>query len=241
MRKFSIFVVVIIFFAAVYFIINSDNESTSINSAFSKTISEVKKMIKFSSSHKIESGLEKEQNTFGSSSSSADQTQTQAQDADLMQFTTEELKKWIATEARSMNFTSLDTEAKQIELKAQAQSLQLEQLAVLSEVAIDASQPINDRILSAYLISLNPTSSSLQVLSEVAKSEIPDNGPLVPHSEAELKNSQELAIRYMQIDELFTRAKTDSNAYDKLSRLADEARSAQVRSYAKKKLLEIKK
>lgn len=239
MRKFSLFVMVIFFFAAVYFIINSDDESTSINSAFSKTISEVKNMIKFSSSHKSESGLEKEQNTFGSSPSSADQTQ--AQDAALMQFTAEELKKWISTEARSMNSTSLDTEAKQIELKAQAQSLQLEQLAVLSEVALDASQPINDRILSAYLISLNPTSSSLQVLSEVAKSEIPDNGPLVPHSEAELKNSQELAIRYMQIDELFERAKTDSNAYDKLSRLTDEARSAQVRSYAKKKLLEIKK
>lgn len=158
----------------------------------------------------------------------------------LHELKTEELKKWVAEEARAMNTTNKDTESLQIKLQAQAQTLVPQQLAVLKDLAIDSKLPINDRIFSAYLIVLNHSGQSQESLFNVAKAEVPDLGPILPHSEAELKHTQELAIRYMQVDELFERAKTDANALDKLKLLVQEAQSAQVRSYAEKKLKELK-
>ena len=236
MRKIGLFVVVIGFFALLYLLTNS--ESFLYSKKLGNTLSEVKKMITKPSTDENKVVMEDSQEVLVSNLVSADETQ--AQPLVLHKMEPQEFKKWVVNEARSMNSTNLDTDAKQIELKAQAQTLQIEQIQILSELAMDASQPINDRILAAYLIRLNSESYSLQALSDVAKTEIPVSGPIVPHSESELKNAQELAIRYMQIDELFERAKTDTNAYDKLNQLTQEAHSAQVRSYAKKKLSELK-
>lgn len=158
----------------------------------------------------------------------------------LHEMKSEELKKWVAIEARAMNSTNKETEIEQIKLQAQAQTLLPQQLAVLKDLAIDSRLPINDRIFSAYLIVLNQAEQSQVFLFNVAKAEVPDSGPMHPHSESEIKHTQELAIRYMQVDELFERAKTDTNALDKLKLLAQEAQSAQVRSYAEKKLKELK-
>ena len=139
-----------------------------------------------------------------------------------------------------MNSTNKDTEIEQIKLQAQAQTLLPQQLAVLKDLAIDSRLPINERIFSAYLIVLNQAEQSQESLFNVAKTEVPDFGPIHPHSESELRHTQELAIRYMQVDELFQRAKTDANALDKLKLLTKEAQSAQVRSYAEKKIKELK-
>lgn len=158
----------------------------------------------------------------------------------LSEYTSVELKKWVEIEARAINMTNNNTAEKQIKMRAQAQTLNFQQLEILQNLATDTKLPINDRILSAYLISLNTSTQSEDSLFNVAKTEVPDFGPIAPHTEAELKHTQELAIRYMQIDELFHRAQTDANALDKLRLLATEAQYAQVRSYAEKKLKELK-
>lgn len=158
----------------------------------------------------------------------------------LGSLTSEQLKYWVQDQAKSMNSVQNKTDEVQLRLKAQARTLTPDQLILLKDAATNFSLPINDRILSAYMISLNPTSESSEKLFEVAKTEVPDLGPIRPHTEAEIRHTQELAIRYMQIDELFQRAKIDANARDKLKLLSFEASSEQVRSYAKKRLQELK-
>ena len=152
----------------------------------------------------------------------------------------EALKKWLNAESGWLNSTQNNSDEQQIRFRAQAQTLVPAQLQVLREFALDSAGPINDRILSAYMITLNTSPDSKEILFEVAKSDLPDHGPILPHSEAELKHTQELALRYMEVDELFERAKTDANARDKLKLLVVEAQSAQVRSYAEKKLKQLK-
>lgn len=148
----------------------------------------------------------------------------------------EALKKWLKDESAALNSTQNNSDEQQIRFRAQAQTLLPRQLQVLKDFAVESTGPINDRILSAYMITLNTAPESKESLFDVAKTDLPDNGPILPHSEAELKHTQELALRYMQVDELFERAKTDANARDKLKLLVLEAQSAQVRSYAEKKL-----
>ncbi len=160
--------------------------------------------------------------------------------ANFQNFNSEQLQNWVKNEARKLDSTNNNTGEKQIELRAQAQILSAPQIKQLLELAVNSKLAINDRILSAYLISLNTSEQSQEALLDVAKTEIPDFGPTLPHSEAELRHTQETAIRYMQIDELFKRAKTDARALDKLKLLSQEAESAQIRSYADKKHKEAK-
>lgn len=242
MRKLILFIVVL-GFLAIYFYTNKQTETSFLN----KSINTVRKMMMNSSSNPEQAKKEAQENSISTQGASPninsfDQTQNLKENSNenLQNLTPEELKKWISIEAHSMNSTSLDSDSKQIELKAQAQTLDIKQLVVLGELAVNSNYPINDRILSAYLISLNPETQSLEILFNVAKTEVPSSGPITPHSESEIKNSQELAIRYMQIDELFMRAKTNANAYDKLRALSEQAASAQIRSYAQKKLQELK-
>lgn len=237
MRK-LIFIILLVGFSAIYYYStdsavlqdkNSVFKNSPKNSIVQQAIFDIKNMVKNSTVFQDETSIE---------TSTANQDQNLP--ISLQNLATEELKKWVLSESNSMNSAYNNTEEKQIKLKAQAQTLGSEQIETLKELATNSSLPINERILSAYLISLNSAAASLQSLYDVAKSEVPDVGPIVPHSEAELRHTQELAIRYMQIDELFVRAKTDANAKDKLKLLLQLASSEQVRSYAQKKLVELK-
>ncbi len=227
MRK-LILIILIVLFSALYYYSNTQPESSILHKSIAKM------------------------NLLAKNSTSATQVATDAKPEeatapvnpekykDLQVVTAEELKKWLASESQSLNSTHNDSDEQQIRFRAQAQTLKPLQLQLLTLQAIDSTLPVNERIFSAYMIGLNTLPESQSSLFEVAQSEIPDRGPIVPHSEAELKHTQELAIRYMEIDELYERAKTDGNARDKLKLLMLEARSAQVRSYAEKKLKELK-
>lgn len=236
MRK-LIFIILLVGFSAIYYYSTLQDE----NSIVQKTISDVKNMVKNSTVFKKDTDTNKH-GSMATTSIAATSSEASGDSAmvSLQSLTTEELKKWISSESNSMNSAYNNTEEKQIKLKAQAQTIAPEQFETLKEMAIYSGLPINERILSAYLISLSSAAPSLQNLYDVAKSEVPDVGPIVPHSEAELKHTQELAIRYMQIDELFERAKIDANAKDKLKLLVQTASSEQVRNYAQKKLQELK-
>lgn len=229
MRK-LVLIILIVLFSAIYYFSNSGAKAVIKNSVSSF------------------SALIKNSTTAGPAVASAPVISADATGAVAVQeieqslglLAPEALVRWLGSESGAMNSTQNETEELQIRFRAQAQTLLPIQLTVLRDFAVSPEKPINDRILSAYMISLNSSSASQEALFDVAKSELPDNGPILPHSEAELKHTQELAIRYMQIDELFERAKTDTNARDKLKLLVVEAQSAQVRSYAEKKLKEIK-
>jgi|GEM_PF-4194026 len=233
MRKFIFIVILFSLFAVYYSTQNTEHtnnqnyiKNSAKNNIIQQAIFDVKKMVKNSTDFLIKPSIAE-----GESEDVIRALQNLTSD--------EEFKTWITTESRAMNLASNNTDIKQIQLKAQAQKLETKQIKILKEIAINSSLPINERILSAYLISLNPAEFSQQSLYDIAQTEVPDTGPILPHTESEIKRTQELAIRYMQIDELFQRAKTDSNALDKLKLLVDSASSEQVRSYAQKKLKEL--
>jgi hypothetical protein len=228
------FIILLVSFTAFYYFSKPLNDNLS----FDKTIGSVKNMFK-NSTNVANLGAGDQLGSQNASNALAPNDVANPK-ANLQNFNLEQLQNWVKIEARRMDSTNNNSQEKLIELRAQAQTLAATQIKKLQELAINSELPINDRILSAYLISLNSSGLSQEALFDVAKTEIPDFGPILPHSEAELRHTQETAIRYMQVDELFQRAKKDTNALDKLKFLSQEAESAQVRSYAEKKYKEVK-
>lgn len=157
----------------------------------------------------------------------------------LQNYSREELGQWIKAQARALDSTTNSDES-QIRIKAQARTLNPIQLPYLMELALNLSEPANERIFSAYLLTMSDLPESLKAMYEIAAKELPELGPINPHSAAEVHHAEELALRYMQIDELFHRATTDANALKNLRLLGQGPAPERVRTYAQKKLQELK-
>ncbi len=149
------------------------------------------------------------------------------------------LNDWLRQEAVSMDMTNNDVAQVEIKLRASANTLKPEQLKELVSKALSFNTPANERILSAYLLTLNSSDASTGAQFDLAKEALPDLGPALPHSEAELRRTQELALRYMEVDQLAEKAKTDSNARDNLKLLLTQAKSEEVRRYVARKIKEL--
>lgn len=150
-----------------------------------------------------------------------------------------ELDEWIENESTSLDSLHNKTQNVEVRMKAQARTLRPEQLKELQIKAVDSERGINSRILSGYLVTLATDPAALQAQVEIAGSALPALGPPTPHSEDELKRSQELAIRYVQVDELYERAKTDAEALKSLKQLAQTALEPAVRKYAAGRVKEL--
>ena len=223
MRKVA-FIIIVLCISAIYYFSISKGEQSIVQQGFLK----IQKMVKNSTSAPAPAVLT-------TTAVSNDSTQN------LETLNTQDLKTWINTEARAMDSTANNTDEALVKIKAQARSISHGQLVELTQLALNPQQPANSRIFAAYLLNLSELPESQSAMFALAKSALPDTGPVVPHSEAEVKHGQELAIRYMQVDELFNRAKSDPDALDKLKALAGEADSERVRTYSQKKLQELKK
>lgn len=150
-----------------------------------------------------------------------------------------QLNDWLRSEAVSMNMTNNDTVQVEVKLRASAKTLKPEQIKILSLKVSDTNAPANERILAAYMLTLNPTEASVEAQFDQAKEPLHDFGPPHPHSEAELKRTQELALKYMEVDRLAELAKTDANVRDKLKLLVTTAGSEEVRNYVTRKIKEL--
>ncbi len=149
------------------------------------------------------------------------------------------LQEWLEKEAPKLDNLNNNTEETEIKLRALVQALNIEQKQYLVQASLDTKLPINQRLLSAYMNTLNDSDSSLDQLQEIAQRELPDVGEVRPHTEAEVRYGQEMAIRYMQVDELARRAKTDANAYNKLKLLSQSSELKQIRDYAARRLKDL--
>ena len=158
----------------------------------------------------------------------------------LSLFSPEQLKTWVEQDSKTMNSVDHNTQEVDIRLRAQAKTLQPEQLSVLSQMATDIKLPANSRVFSAYVLTLTEQPQAIENMKDLASKALPDFGPVLPHSEAELRRTQELALRYMQVDEIAERAKTDANAKNNLILLSTSAESEEVRAYALRKLKSLK-
>lgn len=161
-------------------------------------------------------------------------------DENLQSYDSEKLKKWVSVQGSSMNYSEHSTEQLEIRLRAQARTLTELQMVQLREIAESATQPVNERIFASYLLSLNESPAAVEQIFSAAMAELTDHGPSIPHSEAEIRNAQEMALRYMQIDALFERAQTDANARNKLKLLSEQSASESVRGYARRRLQELR-
>lgn len=121
----------------------------------------------------------------------------------------ERFKAFIQTEAKTLDNPKVNTEAKQTTLIERASQLDDVEKYYLKTATLDTNQPINERILSVYLLSLSTGSTAQSLVNEIAQTPLPDHGPSAPHSEAEIRNSQELALRYMAIDKLVQNYKSN--------------------------------
>lgn len=237
MRKSAVIIIVLIFISAIYYFVKPVADS----SRLSEAVTRVKQL----TANAAGFGAAAPASADGTAAAGAVPAVSgdgsgAAAPVSLQNLTPPQLQAWIRQESRPMDSTRNNTDELQLRLRAQAQTLTPEQLPVLTALARDSGQPVNSRILAAYILSLNGSAASTAALYQVAGSTPTDHGPSVAHSEAELKNAQELAIRYMQVDELFARAARDPAARRSLEQLTQTAGSSQVRSYARRKLAELK-
>lgn len=151
-----------------------------------------------------------------------------------------EFQNWIEAESKKMNQTNVNESLTEAQLKNVAQRLNANQLEQLSQNILDVNKSANDRIFSTYLLTQTMSVEGLNQLEAVAKSKVSDYGPVTPHSEAEVRNAQDLSMRYMAIDKLAQQAATDQVALEKLKNLITQAENAQVRVYAQRKFSEIR-
>ncbi len=114
----------------------------------------------------------------------------------------QELAVFLESEARSLDNAHTNTKEKQTALQERANKLDDVEKNQLKSVTLNNNRPINERILSVFLLGLSQGGAAQSLASEIAQAPLPDYGPSSPHSEAEIRNTQELALRYMAIDKL---------------------------------------
>lgn len=170
------------------------------------------------------------------SASSADTSAANAAIPEKLQ----RLQAWLAAEAKNLDQPHVDTKQKDLELKKMIENFSEDEKKLVLNSSLDAKRPANERILSTYLLVLDQSQSSLGSLSEVASKALPDFGPVTAHSEAEIRRGQELAVRYMAIDELAKRAANFPEALETLKNIVNSAESAEIRGYAQRVLKQIK-
>lgn len=153
---------------------------------------------------------------------------------------TRRLQTWLAAESKNLEQPHVDTKQKDLELKKMIENFSEEEKKMVLQVSLDTQRPANERILSTYMLVLDQSSSSLENLKDVATKALPDFGPVTAHSEAEIRRGQEMAVRYMAVDELAKRAPNSPEALESLKKLANSAESAEIRGYAQRVLKQIK-
>lgn len=116
---------------------------------------------------------------------------------------------FIKDEAKGLDRTNIQTEAKTLELRQRALKLDATEKNHLKNISINTELPVNERILSVYILTLTSDIASQNLVSDIAQTPMPDLGPINPHTEAEVKNAQELALRYMAIDKLVENFKSN--------------------------------
>ena len=171
---------------------------------------------------------------------SQDSTQAQTGASAVVYLQKAKIKNWISTESKIMNQPHVDTKQKDIELKKMIENFSDEEKIIILEVAHDTTKTANERILAAYMMVLDQSAASIKNLGALAQSPLPDFGPITAHSEAEIRRGQELAVRYMPVDELAKRASTNPEALEALKKLATAGESDEVRRYAQRILKEMK-
>lgn len=173
-------------------------------------------------------------------SASADATSAAASGDSSQPENLQKIQTWMTTESKNLDQPHVDTKQKDLELKKMVENFSDSEKKFVLESAYDSKRPANERILAAYMMVLDQSQASVENLGTLASKALPDLGTVTAHSEAEIRRGQELAVRYMAIDELVKRAANDTQALETLRTLANSGESAEVRGYVQRVLKQIK-
>lgn len=146
--------------------------------------------------------------------------------------------KWIEREGDEVNRPKVDSTSKAIEMQRVVADLNAKQQRQLLQTLLDTAANAGSRILSIYLLSEAGSRADGEIAAFL-QAPVPNFGPSEPHSEAELRNQQERAMRLMAIDAMAARALKDPSAVTTFEKTVPTISDPFVRGYAQKKLKEV--
>lgn len=149
----------------------------------------------------------------------------------------EPLKQWIKDESASINSPKVNLKARDEELTEKVKSFSARQLAHLQKISEDKAAPMNERILSTYM--LGKSDMSRQNLIDVASSAT-EQKTFEPHTEGEIKASSDRAIKLMAVDSIVASKDSVDNRLKALQDVINKSNDALVKQYAQKKLSEVR-
>ena len=150
-----------------------------------------------------------------------------------------EFQKWVSEEGQLINQRGMDSEQKRRELIAIAKQLTPSKANHLLKVASNAASAAGDKIVAAFLL-IEAGNLAQEQLGALIASPLVYGGKQEPHSEGELRGTQERSMRVMAIEGLATRAESDSSARTTLERTIPTIPDPYIRGYAEKRLAQIK-
>lgn len=149
-----------------------------------------------------------------------------------------EFQNWLAEEAKSVDHTHVDSQAKQIQIRKIVSKLTPTQSRQLLQTASNPVAPAGEKILSTYLM-VEGGLNSREELKTFISAPLKDQGPHDAHSEGEMNGIREKSLRIMAIDGLFSQAKNDPQAHAALAQAAAESTDPSIKSYAEQKLKQL--
>lgn len=150
-----------------------------------------------------------------------------------------EFQKWLSHEAKSLDLPSVDSAAKQTELRKVVKKITPVQTKQLLLTAKNPRAPAGEKILSTYLL-VESGARGHNELSELIATPLADKGPHPPHSEEEMRGVRDKSLRIMGIDGLFAQAQKDPRARETLARTIPSIDDPFLRSYAEDKLRQLR-
>lgn len=143
---------------------------------------------------------------------------------------------FLREEGKRLDSTHVAVDETEKSLREQAEKMGPKEIADAKAVALDLSQPANERILATFLLGKTKSWSELKelVLSPL------DRKPSEPHSVDEASAMRELALRYMQIDQLAEGAASSSVLLADFERLTASMRDPGLRKHMERRLAELK-
>ncbi len=146
-------------------------------------------------------------------------------------------QKWIADEAKSLNYERVDGTTKRQEIQRVVTQMTQAQSRQLLHTALNPNAPAAEKILSTYLLAEGGARSREEL---VALAKAPLSGKVgEPHSEEEVAGVREKSLRIMAIDGLFSDAQRDPRARASLASYVADAQDPFLKAYAQSKLAEL--
>jgi hypothetical protein len=147
------------------------------------------------------------------------------------------LKQWIREESSSINSPKMNLKAREEELSEKIKNFGARQLAHLQKISEDKAAPMNERILSTFM--LGKSELSRENLIGLA-SRPTDQTSFEPHTEGEIKATSDRAIKLMAVDAIVARNDSVENRLKDLQEIINKSNDLLVKDYAQKKTREVR-